>query len=44
MSKALEELGINPHTLAGSSVGAIFAGLIAVGYNAEELKRNIYAC
>lgn len=36
--KALEELNIDPNTLAGSSVGAIFAGLLAVGYNAQELK------
>lgn len=36
--KALEELGVYPNTIAGSSVGAIFAGLLAVGYNAEELK------
>ena len=36
--KALEELGILPDRLAGSSVGSIFAALLAVGYNAEELK------
>lgn len=36
--KALEQLGIFPDTIAGSSVGAIFAGLLAVGYTAEELK------
>lgn len=36
--KALEELGIIPDRLAGSSVGSIFAALLAVGYNAEELK------
>lgn len=36
--KAMEELGINPTTLAGSSVGSIIAALLAVGYNAEELK------
>lgn len=36
--KALEELGIYSNTLAGSSVGAIFAGLLAVGYTADELK------
>lgn len=36
--KALEELGIIPDRLAGSSVGSIFATLLAVGYNAEELK------
>ena len=35
--KALEELGINPKTLAGSSVGSVIAGLIAVGYSADEL-------
>lgn len=36
--KALEELGVQSNTIAGSSVGAIFAGLMAVGYDAEELK------
>ncbi len=37
--KAFEELGIIPNTLAGSSVGSIFAALLAVGYTAEELKQ-----
>lgn len=36
--KALEELGITPDRLAGSSVGSIFAALLAVGYSACELK------
>lgn len=36
--KAMEELGINPNTIAGSSVGSIIAALLAVGYSAEELK------
>lgn len=36
--KAMEELGIYPNTIAGSSVGAIFAGLLSIGYTAEELK------
>lgn len=36
--EAMEELGIYPETIAGSSVGAVFAGLYAVGYNAEELR------
>ena len=36
--KALEEFGINPNRLAGSSVGSIIAALLAVGYNASELK------
>lgn len=36
--KAMEELGIYPKTIAGSSVGAIFAGLLSVGYKADELN------
>lgn len=36
--KAMEELGISPNTLAGSSVGSIIAALLAVGYNADEIK------
>lgn len=34
--RAMEELGINPQTLAGSSVGSVIAGLMAVGYTADE--------
>lgn len=37
--KAFEELNLNPHTLAGSSVGSILAGLLAVGYSADEIKQ-----
>lgn len=36
--QALDELNISIETIAGSSVGAIFAGLLAVGYSAEEIK------
>lgn len=36
--KAIEELGIYPSTIAGSSVGAVFAGLLSVGYTADEIK------
>lgn len=36
--KAMTELGIEPEIVAGSSVGSIIAGLLAVGYNAKELK------
>ena len=36
--RAMEELGINPNRLAGSSVGSIIASFLAVGYPAEELK------
>lgn len=37
--RAFEELGIHPDTLGGSSVGSIIAGLLAVGYTAEDLKQ-----
>lgn len=36
--KALEELGVSPSNIAGSSVGAVFGGLLSVGYTADELK------
>lgn len=36
--KALKELDINIKTYAGSSVGSIVATLLAVGYNADEIK------
>ena len=36
--KALEEIGIEPSTLAGSSVGSIVAALYALGYSDEELS------
>ena len=35
--KAMEELGVNPHTIAGSSVGSVIGGLLALGYTADEL-------
>lgn len=37
-AKALEELGVQMNTIAGSSVGAVFAGLLSVGYSADEIK------
>ena len=36
--KALKELNIELGAIAGSSVGAVFAALLAVGYNEEEIK------
>lgn len=36
--KALEELQIDYDTIGGSSVGSIVAALLAVGYNAAELR------
>lgn len=40
--KALEELGISLTGFASSSVGAIIASLIAVGYTYEELKGLLF--
>ena len=40
--KALEELDINLTGYASSSVGAIIAALIAVGYKHEELKELLF--
>ena len=36
--KALEELGVQTKTYAGSSVGAVIAALLAVGYGAKEIN------
>ncbi len=36
--KALEELHVEYSTLAGSSVGSVIAGFLAVGYNPQEIK------
>lgn len=36
--KALKEYNVEIGTLAGSSVGAVFAGLLAAGYDNDELK------
>ena len=36
--KAIQECGIEINSLAGSSVGAVFAALYAIGYRAEEIK------
>ena len=36
--KALEELGVNVEMTGGSSVGSIFAALLAAGYTSVEMK------
>ena len=41
VAQALEELNIHYTKLAGSSVGSVFAGLLAVGYTAGEMKEII---
>ena len=40
-AQALEELNVKGDIIAGSSVGSIFAGLMAVGYNAKEIREII---
>ncbi|MBR1977127.1 patatin-like phospholipase family protein [bacterium] len=40
--QALSELGIEIDGCAGSSVGAVFAGLWTVGYTTEELRELFY--
>lgn len=40
--KALRELGINCNTLVGSSVGAIFASLLALNCSTDEIKHFLY--
>ncbi len=37
--KAMSELNIDIETVAGASVGAVIAGLVAVGYNEQELEQ-----
>ena len=39
--KALDELGVEIQTLAGSSVGSIIASLLAVGYTTDEIYEII---
>ena len=38
--KALEEMGVTFDSVAGSSVGSVLAGFVAVGYNAEEITNH----
>ncbi len=40
--KALQEFNIEIDSVAGSSVGAVFAALFAVGYQDEEIKELFY--
>jgi len=40
--KALQECAIEIESIAGSSVGAVFAALFAVGYKAEEIKELFF--
>ena len=38
--KALEELGIKPDFLSGTSSGSIFATFYAMGFNTEQIKEK----
>ncbi len=40
--KALNELGVELNAIAGSSVGAVFASLVSVGYNYKEIQELFY--
>ncbi len=37
--KSLEEAGITPDYITGTSMGSIMGGLYAIGYSADEIKR-----
>jgi len=39
--KALEESGLRPDVIAGTSIGAIVGGLYAAGYSTEALEREV---
>lgn len=40
MLEALDELGITPHRIAGSSIGALIGALYASGLSAQEIKEK----
>lgn len=39
--KALEENNLIPHSIAGTSIGAIIGGLYAIGYNSKRLENTL---
>jgi len=39
--EALDELGITPHRIAGSSIGAVIGALYASGLSAQEIKDKV---
>ena len=41
MLEALDELGITPHRIAGSSIGAVIGALYASGLSAKEIKEKV---
>jgi len=41
MLEALDELGITPHRIAGSSIGAVIGALYASGLKAQEIKDKV---
>ena len=41
MLEALDELGIVPHRIAGSSIGAVIRSLYASGLSAQEIKDKV---
>ena len=41
MLEALDELGVTPHRIAGSSIGAVIGALYASGLSAQEIKEKV---
>ncbi|MGI9568677.1 MAG: patatin-like phospholipase family protein, partial [Desulfobulbia bacterium] len=41
MLEALDELGITPHRIAGSSIGAVIGSLYASGFSAQKIKDKV---
>ncbi len=41
MLEALDELGVTPHRIAGSSIGAVIGALYATGLSAQQIKEKV---
>ena len=41
MLEALDELGVKPHHITGSSIGAVIGSLYASGMSAKEIKDKV---
>jgi NTE family protein len=41
MLEVLDELGVRPHCMAGTSIGAVFAALYSAGHSAREIRELV---
>ena len=41
--KAMEEAGLRPDFIAGTSMGSVVGGLYAIGYSADEIEQILMA-